>query len=214
MFLDGDSRGFYQPAGRLLAFGQAGNDELKTDGDIGNDAWLYGDDGDDRLKGGAGNDVLFGGLGNDVLVGKRGRDLLVGGRGADRIVGNAGDDILIAAATTLDYDDAYPVFDSSTDTALANRHVLRRDHERSVAAIMQQWTSDNSYENRVAHVREGGGSLAGTGIQLDGNIVDDGERDLLTGASGDDLFFGNSDDDKLTDLKDEAFADILDWMGE
>src|SRR5262249_27917431 len=93
--INGVSQGVYHPTGRIIAFGQAGNDNIQVAGSIGNPAWLYGDAGNDQLQGGAGFNVLLGGDGDDVLTGGSGRNLLIGGNGSDRLIGNGGDDILI-----------------------------------------------------------------------------------------------------------------------
>ena len=77
-----------------MVYAQAGNDDVKMDDGSTIPAWLFGGDGNDKLKGGAGHDVLLGGAGDDLLSGNAGRDLLIGGTGADHIVGNAGDDVL------------------------------------------------------------------------------------------------------------------------
>mgnify|MGYP002065631757 CR=1 FL=1 len=45
-----------------------GNDTIQVSGSIGLPAWLYGGEGNDRVKGGAGDDVIAGGTGNDVSV--------------------------------------------------------------------------------------------------------------------------------------------------
>src|SRR5262249_20218616 len=113
----------------LLVFGQAGNDNLQVAGGVTNAAWLYGGDGDDRLKGGAGVNVLFGGDGDDLLIGGRGRNLLVGGRGADHVVGNAGSDILIGGITTFGPSDA------------------------ALLAALQDWNSADDFDTRVARLR-------------------------------------------------------------
>lgn len=172
VLLDGDSLGRYQPDGRLLAFGQAGNDELKADGNVTQDAWLYGHTGNDRLQGGAGNDVLFGGLGDDRLLGKRGRDLLIGGLGADRIIGNSGDDLLIAGYTIYDDDDP------------------------ALEDIMRVWTDGGlSYSERVERLDGDGTDDAAFDAALtELTVHDDDEEDKLTGASGENWLLADSDD--------------------
>jgi Ca2+-binding RTX toxin-like protein len=135
--------------------------------------------------------LLFGEEGDDLLVGGSGRDLLIGGSGADRIVGNADDDILIAGVTAFDADGA------------------------ALCAIMAEWTSSRDYVTRVANL-----TGAGTGERLNGgfflqkgvNIFDDGARDVLTGSAGLDWFFFHDSEDKATDLSDEEFAGVLDYI--
>lgn len=52
-------------------------------------------------------------------------------------------------------------------------------------------------------------------LRVDGpdpTVIDDESRDLLTGSSGTDWFIFNSDEDKATDLSDEEFEDVLDFI--
>ncbi len=192
------SLGAIAGANRILAFGQSGNDDIMVAGSVGLSAWLSGDEGDDRLKGGAGNDVLLGGAGDDLLIGHQGRDLLVGGEGADRIIGNADDDLLIAGV--LQFGNSLP----------------------AVSAVMDEWTSDHDYQTRLLNLSgkteaDGNATFAdrrnGDNFLLAGQtVIDDDSRDLLTGSSGDDWFFLGLNLDKATDLKDEAFANDLDFI--
>jgi Ca2+-binding RTX toxin-like protein len=196
--MNGAKLGTFATIGRLVVYGQAGNDDIHVDGCISNPAWLFGDGGNDRLKGGAGHDILLGGDGDDLLVAGNGRDLLVGGRGADRIVGNADNDILIAGTTAFD----------------ANQIALR--------AIQSEWTSARDYATRVANIKG-----IGRGPRSNGNIFlategpsattfDDQAKDILSGNSGVDWFFANLDagvKDKITHLSAKEFGDDLDFIG-
>ena len=198
--------------GRITVFGQAGDDDLQIAGSAQVPAWLYGGEGNDRLKGGAGHDVLLGELGDDLLVGHSGRDLLIGGLGADRIVGNADDDILIAAHWLY------------AEQRLAA-------HDVALAKVMDEWTSGRSYAARVNNLL--GNSLGREAEYLDRangdfflktagedcTVLDDDARDLLTGSSGVDWFLANwidgQDDghlDKITDLQDAEFAEDLEYI--
>lgn len=197
--LNGVTLGTFEPTRAVKACGQAGDDTIQVSGSIALSAWLYGDDGNDRVKGGAGHDVLLGGAGDDLLVGGSGRDLLIGGLNADRIVGNPDDDILIAGSTAYDAND------------------------EAICKIMAEWTSqDREFGVRVQNLNG-----TGTGayyenrlngdywLKIDGavpTVFDDGARDLLTGSSGIDWFIFNSEEDKATDLSDEEFADALDFI--
>ena len=51
-------------------------------------------------------------------------------------------------------------------------------------------------------------------LKLGLSVLDDGAADKLTGASGDDWFFFDPDldNDKATDLKDEVFANDLEFI--
>jgi Ca2+-binding RTX toxin-like protein len=209
--LNGVSLGTFRPTCAVMAFGQAGNDDLQVAGSITLRAWLYGGDGNDRLKGGAGHDLLFGEAGDDLLVGGSGRDLLIGGTGADRIVGNADDDILIAGTTAFDAND------------------------QALCAIMDEWTSGREYAQRCANLR-GTGTGTDFANRRNGNVFlrngdefpgavatvhDDNAEDTLTGSSGQDWFFANlfldqGDDaarkDKITDLHAAEFALDIDFI--
>lgn len=197
----------YDPVvNRIVIFGQAGNDDLTVSPSITIPAWLYGGDGDDRLRGGGGSSVLLGGNGADLLVGAAGRDLLIGGAGADKIVGDGGDDILIAGTTAYD----------TLDFALS--------------AILDEWTSSHSYADRVGNLRGDSSGfyyfdranedyyLAVDGTFVGVTVLDDGTTDVLTGGAGTDWFLFNNDGDneatkdKATDLRAAELADDLDFI--
>ena len=97
--------------------------------------------------------------------------MLIGGYGADRIVGNADEDLLIAGSTSYN------------------------DNDQALCAIMQEWTSANSHNGRVANIQAGTG-LAG-GFRLNGNdgagqtVFNDNDVDQLTGSQGQDVFWAN-----------------------
>jgi Ca2+-binding RTX toxin-like protein len=180
--LNGVVVGSYQPTGRLIAFGQGGDDDIEVASSINAMAWLYGGAGNDLLKGGAGVSLLMGGAGNDTLIGGSGRGVLIGGQGADRLVGGAGDDLLIGGTTT--YDDA----------------------PASLYAILAEWSSGRDYATRIANL-----SGTGTGPRLNGNtfltnltVLDDGVQDQLTGSSGLDWFWALGQD-AITDRKAGEF---------
>jgi hypothetical protein len=155
-----------------LLLGGDGNDTL--DGAVGNDH-LYGQAGNDTLIGGLGNNILVGGDGNDKLVARFGRNILIGGNGKDKLYGNAGDDILIAGATAHDEDDA------------------------ALQAILDEWISGNSYDDRVDNIRNGGGAN-GAFVFDDTTVLDDGAADILIGGGGRDWFWAGVNDK----IKDHA----------
>lgn len=177
---------------RLLAFGQAGDDDLQVAGSIALPAWLFGGDGNDRLKGGAGHDILPGGLGDDLLVGGSGRDFLAGEEGADRLVGNADEDIIIGGRLRF----------AEVDAALC--------------AIMAEWTSSRNYTSRIGRISDSGASGLGDFALVEGlTVVDDNAADVMTGSAGQDWFFahlGAGVLDKITDLATNEFADDLAWI--
>lgn len=151
----------------IIAYGKGGNDDIELVGNICTPAYLFGENGNDRLKGGNGPNVLVGGNGCDNLIGGAGADVLIGGDGSDQLVGNGGDDLLVAGWT---------------------------DHDSNIAAlcaILDEWSrTDASYFSRVNHLQFGGG-LNGS-VRLNNLTVhDDGDFDKLTGSAGCDWFFAN-----------------------
>jgi Ca2+-binding RTX toxin-like protein len=182
--------GSFAPTARIVVYAQAGDDDVQVAGGITLPAWLYGGDGNDRLKGGNGNNVLIGGAGDDLLVGGSGRDVIIGGAGADRLIGNGGDDVLIGGTTR--YDDA----------------------PAALGAIMAEWASDHAFATRVANLTDSGTGLLSR-LNADYFLLDSGSgqtvfndasSDQLTGSAGSDWFFAGTAD-KLTDLTaaDRAF---------
>jgi Ca2+-binding RTX toxin-like protein len=183
--LNGASLGTFQPTGRVVVYAQAGDDDVQVAGGVRLPAWLYGGDGNDRLKGGGGNNVLLGGAGDDLLVGGNDRDFLIGGTGADRIVGNAADDILIAGVTAHDANEA------------------------ALCAVLKEWTrTDKGYADRVADLMNGTG-LNGPIVLNTTTVFSDSDADVLTGSSGSDWFLFDDHRDRVTDLHDELFINDL-----
>jgi Ca2+-binding RTX toxin-like protein len=131
----------------------------------------------DTFTGNDADNVILGGAGNDVLQGGDGRDLLIGGLGTDLLQGQAGDDILIGSVTT---------FDSS---------------QASLDSIMAEWSSADTYAQRVAHLTGTAGGANGSTYLIKGTTVlnDANAKDTLQGGLGADLFFtfsGDKVDDK------------------
>jgi Ca2+-binding RTX toxin-like protein len=168
--INGIVQGTFTPTGRIIAFGQAGDDDIQVAGGVGQQAMLFGDAGNDRLKAGNGNSVLVGGSGDDVLIGGLGRNILIGGTGSDNLNGGPGDDILIGGSTTY-------------DSNLA-----------ALAAILDEWSrTDRSFAIRQADLQNGGG-LNGLFVLNDSTVIDDLAADILNGSSGNDwLILGVGD---------------------
>ena len=70
---------------------------------------------------------------------------------------------------------------------------------------MDEWSSEDPIYDRMQAV---------LGWLNTGTIYADLARDILTGSAGLDWYWINAetDDDKITDLKDEAFGEDLDWI--
>jgi Bacterial Ig-like domain (group 3)/Putative Ig domain len=175
--------------GRIIVHGLGGNDKITIDkkvskptdlyGEAGNDA-LTGGSSNDRLFGGNGNDKLTGGLGNDLLVGGAGKDtlsdaaginVLMGGSGVDKLTGGTGEDLLVAGATAFD-----------TDLT-------------ELMHVYDEWTSGDSYDNRIAHLFFGaaGGLNQGT-VLTAATVLSDVEKDTLAGKKGLDWYIAGTGD--------------------
>jgi titin len=196
VLLNSVSLGTFSPTGRLIAYGQGGDDTIQVVGGISLPAWLYGGAGHDTLQGGAGHDVLLGGDGNDQLHGGQGQDLLIGGLGADNLVGNADGDLLIAGYTAHD------------------------NNQAALCALMAEWTSARSYTSRVANLRgdvtspDFASRLNGSFfLKTDGadrTVFDDGAVDVLTGSAGQDWIFANIDSGVLDNVTGVQGSELID----
>ena len=84
---------------------------------------------------GSGDDILIGGPGADTLTDSgTGHNILIGGGGGDTITGN-GKDILISGTTS---------YDSNTSA-----------HITALDAILAEWSSSDSYLERIAKIQNG-----------------------------------------------------------
>jgi hypothetical protein len=168
VLINGVSQGLFNLTGRIVVFGQAGNDVITVDQKALQPAELYGGDGNDVLSAGGGNSILVGGAGDDVLAGGAGRDLLIGGDGKDALTAAGGDDVLVSSRTAYDGD---PV---------------------ALNALAGEWRrSDATYAARVGHLSSGGGSN-GTYRLNASTLFNDTAADVLTGGTGTDWFLLNS----------------------
>ena len=68
----------------------------------------------------------------------------------------------------------------------------------------------------MLNLRDGSGTSTrlngGFFLQKGTTVLDDDARDLLTGSAGLDWSLLHGDQDKLTDLDDEEFVDVLDFI--
>lgn len=127
--------------------------------------------------------VVSGGAGSDILTGGPGRSILIGGAGSDILYGGGGQDLLIGGTTDHDLD------------ALA------------LLAILEEWNSGNTLEERVRNIVNGsgtvGGGANGTYYLTDdagGTVHNDGATDWLLGGSGTDWLFLNGTLERLLAL--------------
>jgi Ca2+-binding RTX toxin-like protein len=173
VFLGFHSLGTFAPTGRLLAFGQGGDDVLAVDPRLTLPSVLRGGAGNDILVGGSGPDVLLGESGDDLLFGGAGNDLLIGGQGNDVLFGGTGDDILVADCTSYD----------QNLTALASIQA-EWNSPHSLAARRGNVTGTNPGPNRL------NGSVYLT-LKGKGHTVFGSGHDKLKGGPGNDLLLDN-----------------------
>lgn len=165
--INGVKQGSFTPTGRIIAFGQSGNDKIKADPTMKLPVWFDGGLGEDQLTGGRMNDILQGQGGNDVVNGGDGRDLVFGGAGLDSLTGGNHDDLMVAALTGFDTND------------------------KALAAIHLEWISNKSYTERVQNL-SGLQTQDESNILLPViTVADDSQVDNLSGQSGQDWFFAD-----------------------
>ncbi len=150
--------------------GGGGDDRISARG---GDDFIDGGNGRDKINAGQGNDIVFGGAGNDVVNGAGGRDILFGGEDEDRVKGGSGDDIMIGGSTDLSIE--------------------------QLQAILAEWTSEESYEDRVTTIRTSFSAAS---------ITDTADNERLAGGGGTDWFFAN-ESDVLVGLKDTEEVDLI-----
>jgi hypothetical protein len=188
--LNGVAQGTFVPTARLLAFGQNGNDTIKSNSKILLPVWFDGGLGNDILTGGPNNDILQGQAGNDTMKGGNGLDLMLGGPGADIMKGGGGGDLMIAAITSYDANDA------------------------ALSGILQEWTSPRSYNDRLQNLT--GPTDAASPDRLNGtfflvpivSLQDDAAADSLAGQGDVDLFFAKLALGADT-IKDKALSEVV-----
>jgi hypothetical protein len=180
VYLDGQKLGPFTVTGRIVAYGQGGNDVIWVSHHVKVSAWLFAGDGNDVLVGGGGNDVLVGGAGNDLLVAGSGRDLLIGGSGRDTLVAGSGEDILIGGTTAYDHNQA------------------------ALSAISQEWSSHKSRAIRIANLTGTGhgdsfrhrlnGNFFLRSAGKDATVFNDQQRDVFFASWQKDWIFADHDD--------------------
>ncbi|HYV38561.1 MAG TPA: Calx-beta domain-containing protein, partial [Gemmataceae bacterium] len=167
IFINGEDQGTFTPTGKVVVFGQAGDDVIQlaalptADGGsipFTSAAVVFGGDGNDTIdaSGASAGVILVGGAGNDTLLGGSGSDVLIGGSGADTLHGGAGDDLLVGGASAYD----------------ANLLAL--------ALLSSEWSrTDADYQTRIDH-------LNGTAVGgINGNVVLDGQSVFADGVPAD-----------------------------
>jgi hypothetical protein len=172
--LNGALLGPFAASGRIVAYGQAGDDTISALNLTGNlDVQLHGDAGNDRLYSSPHTDsLLLGGAGDDYLFGGvYGRSIQIGGAGRDMLVGSQlGNNLLIGGGTTYDENDA------------------------ALTAILAEWTSSRSFAERVANLAAGVGPGNAFKLVKNETILDDAAVDQLFGGTNQDWFLAFASD--------------------
>jgi Ca2+-binding RTX toxin-like protein len=177
------SLGIFQPTGRLVAYGFAGND-LIWDINVHRTCYFMGGDGNDKLIGSKNNDYLIGGNGNDTLWGGDGRDILLGGAGADVLNGGSGEDILVADPT---------IYEDDSPKSRVALHDLSSMISTTGKPIEQRW---------ILMTRKSG--VGSTHARLMSQTVqDDAAGDVLIGGTGRDWLIGRFSG---AGIKDRAYG--------
>jgi Ca2+-binding RTX toxin-like protein len=123
------------------------------------------------IIGGLNSDLLIGNDAKNTIVGGHGRDVIIGGFGADLLSGGTGDDLIVGGGTTFD--------------------LLVSDLNN----IRNEWTSADTYGNRVAHLLGLAGGLNGGTVLTPGlSIPDDSAIDKITGGEDTDWYVGATSD--------------------
>jgi VCBS repeat-containing protein len=208
---------FYGPfaiTGKIVAYGQAGNDAMTISGNLLVDVEFHGGPGQDYIAGGVGDDTLFGeagndrilvgegdntgygGSGNDQLAGRSGSDTLVGQDGNDALQGGSGSDVLIGD----DLDDV---------NASGNDELVGGNGNDLLVGGPSNDSLAGGFGNDVLIGNDGNDFLRGN----------QGE-DLIIAGNGDDRVYGESNIDRLADgpaaneaIEASLLALLVEWNG-
>ena len=145
---------------------------------------VHGSDGGNNLAGNSQGNILVGGQGNDTINGGSGKSLLIGGSGADTINGGTSEDILISSYTN--YDNNLP----------------------ALASILAEWQSPLTFDQRVNHLRNGGGLNGKNVLVADVTVHNDVVPDVVTAGAGRDWLWGQPAE--LRNVKTTPPSDLID----
>lgn len=189
--VNGQSFGAFTPSGRVVVYGQDGDDNIRVAAQVPLPAMLNGGAGNDTLFGGSGADVLLGGAGNDILSGGAGRDLLIGGAGVDRLIDTGGENIFVAGSTVFDTQDG------------------------ALLAILAEWSSARPLAARIRNLAGVGTAPRANGttflkaVGTGTSVIDDGKRDTIQGTASVDWVFANLRSGVLDLVMNPGRKDVL-----
>jgi phospholipase C len=150
-----------QTISRLEVYGQGGDDRITVADDVTIPAFLFGGNGEDRIRAGGGPTVVVGGGGEDTIIGGSGPSILIGGSEESKIRAGSGGSILIGGTTDFD----------------SNAEALR--------ALLKEWSSTSeTFQQKMDHltgaVPGGQNELTSTKYLLTtATVHDNGESDEL-----------------------------------
>jgi len=178
VIINGTTIGTFTPTGRIIAYGQAGDDQITVDPRVTLSTQLFGDEGNDTLQGGAGSNILVGGDGDDRIVSVRsgrrtGRNLFIGSRGSDRLSGLHRETIFVGDATA---------YDSNVD---------------ALSSILNEWDIRRPFRRRVANLSGAGDMFRVNGrffLQAGITVTDDNARDFIVASRGKNLILLSAGD--------------------
>ncbi|MGK0189265.1 MAG: alpha-tubulin suppressor-like RCC1 family protein, partial [Verrucomicrobiales bacterium] len=204
--------------GRIIVFGQAGDDDLRLIDDITLSAEIHGGPGNDTLKGGAGDDLLFGEEGDDVDIASLGHDDFEGGAGEEdgvAIFGTPGNDNIRVTWYLIDDDldpdvvvhppfpkhgDGLRVF-INDDQVFDMTYTPQDDFETIFVyggggddRIVMEDDAAGQHWNAEFYGEEGNDTLIGARNLSDKHLRG---RDRLFGGPDNDILIGNSGNDFL-----------------
>jgi Ca2+-binding RTX toxin-like protein len=175
----------------MIAYGNAGNDELI--GDARADDQLDGESDDDHVRGMGGQDTLTGGTGDDDLAGGSSSDTLIGGSGSDDLDGKAGVDLLDGGIGPDTIDGG-----SDADTVLYSDRFAAVTVDLRATASPQGEAGEGDQIFRVENVHGGAGDDALWGTDDSNEMVGNGGNDALFGRAGIDRLYGGDGRDVLS----------------
>jgi Ca2+-binding RTX toxin-like protein len=186
--------GFYAPTGRIVVWGQSGNDRLTIQSSVTRAAYLSGDDGNDTLTGGGGDDTLIGGAGNDVYQFDV-DDIL----GADTIDETAGGLDTLDFTPTTGVGVAVDLSLATVQTVVAGRLTLVLGSATTFENVIGGANNDSLTGSTLANLLTGGAG-----------------NDTLAGGTGNDNYLFDADTNLGTDTLTETAnggTDLLDFTG-
>ncbi|MEZ6139205.1 MAG: CARDB domain-containing protein [Zavarzinella sp.] len=217
--INGEVVGTFFVSGKIQANGLDGDDLIRLEENVLQEAILLGGNGDDKLVGGKGFNYLDGGAGDDVLHGNAGDDILIGGTGDDKLHGDQGNDILIGGSgdDVLDGDNGHDLMiggsgednlrGGSGDDILIGGTTTWENNPPALTDILSYWASQNDYEERVLRLSTETDNDPLPKLITIGSaprVFDDHAKDKISGDGGEDWFFVNltkPNRDSLTDYR-------------